>query len=67
MPMKMPPASSIPETPSEPRLSTLPKPQGYVSVGGRRLKETVARVRMSDARSVMECQPSAIMACEWKR
>lgn len=66
MPINTPPASSMPDTPREPRLSTLPKPEGYVSVGGRKLKETVARVRTSEARSVMLCQASAIMDWELK-
>ena len=64
--MYRPPASSIPETPSEPKLSTLPKPIGNRSVGGLRLQVTVARVKTSEARSVMLCQASAVMALELK-
>lgn len=54
----------MPDTPSAPKLSTLPKPKGKRSVGGLMLHETVASVRMSEARSAMLCQPSAIMAFE---
>ena len=64
--MKMPPKSSMLETPREPRLSILPKPMGKLSVGGRRLHETVASVRTSEARSVRLCHASAIMDCELK-
>jgi hypothetical protein len=64
MHMNSPPNSSMPDTPSEPKLSTFPKPMGKLFVGGRKLHDTVARVRMSDAKSVKLCQASAIMACE---
>lgn len=64
--MKIPPPSSMPDTPSEPRLSTLPNPVGNLSVGGRKLHETVASVKKSDAKSVKLCQASAIMDCELK-
>ncbi|PHH83909.1 hypothetical protein CDD83_2802 [Cordyceps sp. RAO-2017] len=56
----------MPETPSEPRLSTLPKPMGKRSEGGLRLQETVASVRMSEARSAMLCQASAVIDLELK-
>lgn len=64
--MNIPPKSNMLDTPSEPRLSTFPKPIGKLAVGGRRDQDTVARVRTSDAKSVRECQASAIMDWELK-
>lgn len=56
----------MPETPNEPKLSTLPNPMGNRSVGDFRLHETVARVRISEARSAMLCHASAVIALELK-
>lgn len=64
MHMKIPPNNNIPDTPRDPKLSTLPNPMGNLSVGGLRLQDTVARVRMSEARSVKLCHASATMDCE---
>jgi len=57
----------MPLTPKLPRDSILPNPVGKFTVGGFKLHDTVARVRMSDARSVRECHASAIMDCELNR
>ena len=65
-PMYRPPTRSIPETPKDPKLSTLPKPIGKRSEGALRLHETVARVRISEARSAILCQASATIALELK-
>ena len=65
--MKQPPNNSILLTPSEPKLSTFPNPAGKNAVGGFRLHDTVAKVKMSLAKSVKLCQASAIMDWELKR
>jgi hypothetical protein len=57
--MKRPPLSRMLLTPSEPRDSTLPKPNGNFSVGGLRAQDTVARVMKSETRSVREWTASA--------
>jgi hypothetical protein len=64
--MKQPPNSSIPLTPNEPRLSTLPNPVGNRAVGGFKLHDTVASVKTSLAKSVKLCHASAIIDWELK-
>jgi hypothetical protein len=64
--MKHPPNKSMPLTPSDPKLSTLPNPVGNNAVGGFKLQDTVASVKISLAKSVKLCQASAIMDCELK-
>lgn len=54
----------MPDTPREPKLSTLPNPMGNRSVGGFKLHETVAKVRISEARSAILCHASAVIDLE---
>ena len=60
--MSRPPTSSSDETPKDPRDSNFPYPSGKRSVGGRSAKDTVAKVRKSDTRSVRLCTASAVKA-----
>jgi hypothetical protein len=65
--MKQPPNNNMPLTPSDPKLSTLPKPVGKRAVGGFKLHDTVANVKMSLAKSVKLCHASAIIDWELKK
>jgi hypothetical protein len=60
--MSKPPTSSSEETPKEPNDSNFPYPSGKRSVGGRNAKDTVAKVKKSDTRSVRLCTASAVKA-----
>lgn len=61
-PIMKPPVSSIPLTPSDPKLSTLPYPLGNRSDGGFSDHDTVASVMMSLTRSERLWIASAIRA-----
>jgi hypothetical protein len=57
--MPTPPASKMPETVRAPIDSILPYPRGKAGVAGRIEYEMVAKVVMSDNKSVKACSASA--------